>query len=453
MCKRLFFRVISLLATSVYSYPCTLHAQGEVESVPTDMQERAEAHTAGTTPAGYHNLTRRCDALRSEKLWKFIDPKLSATGDFQTLFTDDHCSENRGRPRIKSGEINFSAHLFAHMRGDFTGAFEQEYENDHLNTTVDVEEAFLTLHSMPFGSELQFGRKLMEFGRLNANHPHHWPFADTPLALETFFGHHPWIDDGAQASVLIPNPWDLYAKVTFGFWRGKKLGHGHHHGEGAEHEAHGHETHEHGEHETHGHEDHHLHEKAHEHDDEMSHGDECGHAGETHASCGSHAAPVDWDKWVKTGRFSLDIPFGRNSHLLLGHSVAWDANGDSRLFGADCTYKHRWPNTYRKFTWQNEFIYGDIRERSEERAGAYSLASLTLDKHWEVGTRGDWVERMESSLHDELAGSFFLSYYLTHSIRVTTQYRLRRMSCGEKENALYLQLVCGFGPHAHRLED
>lgn len=430
------------------------------EEGPAAIDEKGAASVERSTKGFSLDL----DRLRSEKdrfldrvlgkkgmkLFKFVDPKLSVIGDVQALFTDDHCNENRNRFRIRSLELTASANVLPHLRGDFTGALEQEWEGGHLITRMDVEEAYGTLHSLPFGTEVQFGRKLIDFGLLNPIHPHHWPFADTPLVLESFFGDHPWNDDGAQASILIPNPWELYAKATFGFWSGKRLGHGHdheheHEDEGGDEDTHDHED-EHEHEEAHGHE-----EEEHEHEEAQVHEEEHEHE-EEDPSC-AHAEPVDWDRWVKTGRFSLDIPLSRNSHVLLGHSVAWDQHADTKLFGGDITFYYKWPNTYRKFRWQNEFIFGDLRERGEEKSGFYSLFLLTLDKHWEIGDRLDWMQVPGTIEHNEWANSIFLSFYFTHSIRFTTQYRLRKMACGETENALFLQWVIGLGPHAERLED
>jgi len=111
----------------------------------------------------------------------------------------------------------FQGRLSPSVRGDLVVAAEQEYlADDSTEVDLHIEEAFISFLDLPGGLQAQVGRKLLAFGRLNPIHPHHWAFADTPLALNNLFGDHPWLDDGAEISYLVPTPADIDLKVSAG---------------------------------------------------------------------------------------------------------------------------------------------------------------------------------------------------------------------------------------------
>jgi hypothetical protein len=279
---------------------------------------------------------------------------------------------------------------------------------------VDVEEAYVTFFQIPYISEyvplqLQGGRKLMNFGILNAIHPHHWPFADTPLMLVNLFGDHAWYDDGIQGSITIPNPLDVFLKTTFGFWNGRKLGHHHHHNGG------------------------------HDHDHDHGHG-----AAET----------VGWMGHVFLSRTVLGFPMGSRLAARLGHSIAWDEGFYTVLNEADVTLMLRFPGTFRRIRWQSAFFAADVGAGGYTRYGGYSLLVSDLSKNWQAGARYDQAQVL--SPHEtarEWAGTGFVTYYFTHSLFLRGQYRYRRTIDREDEHNGYVQLVFGLGPHSHRLDE
>lgn len=346
-----------------------------------------------------------------------MNPDISVIADVQALFTNNREDDNRNKVRVKHLEFAFQGYLYPGIRADIVPALEMEYEGDDVNVEIDLEEAYLTASQVPYVSEyvpleLQIGRKFMNFGRLNAIHSHHWAFADMPLVSQNFFGPHAWYDDGIQGSLTVPNPWDLYLKTTFGYWNGRRLGHAHaHHGDGDDHEN--------------------------DHDN-------------------GHGEPVEWDGRVFLSRTVLGLPFGRASDLLLGCSVSWDESGNTSLVGGDLTFTHRFPGTYRRLRWQNEFMSVKTPREGEEfrRHGGYSLLTFSLGRYWETGGRYDRSQILDPRVGgDEWASSGFITYYLTHSLYARGQYRFRRMVDGDEEHNGYLQLVFGLGPHSHRLED
>ena len=345
--------------------------------------------------------------------WGIMNPSISAISDIQALFTDSKANRNRNKIRVKHVEFAFQGYLYPGIRADVIPALEMEYIDEEVNVEIDLEEACLTASPIPLVGEfvplgLQLGRKFMDFGILNPIHPHHWPFVDTPLVLESFLGSHNWYDDGLQGILNIPNPWDLYLKTIFGYWNGKKLGHAHG-GDGHEHEA---------------------------EDQEHMLGD-----------------PIEWDGRIYLSRAVLGIPFGRTSDLRLGASVSWDESGSTALVGGDLTFTHRLPRTYHRLRWQNEFMVADVSREDYTRYGGYSLLVFSPGKHWETGCRYDQSQILDPlTNNDEWASTGFITYFLTHSLYFRGQYRFRHTLYDEDEHNGYIQLVFGLGPHAHRLE-
>lgn len=342
-----------------------------------------------------------------------MNPDISVIANIQALFTNEKRNDQRNKIRVQEVELAFQGYLFPGIRADVIPALEVAYEGDDVTVDVHLEEAYLTATQIPYVSEyvpleLQLGRKLMSFGRLNPVHPHHWPFADTPLVLRNFFGEHNWLDDGIQGSVTVPNPWDLYLKTTFGFWNGKQPGH------------------------------------AHEHEED----------GEYAEEAFDEREPVHWNGRLFLSRSVFGFACGRTGDTLLGYSLAWDESKETFLHGGDLTFTYRFPGTYHTIRWQNEFFAADVRREDYRRYGGYTLLQVMLGKRWEVGYRYDRSQVLDpAETKDEWAASGFLTCYLTHSLYLRGQYRFRRMLDDEGEHNGYLQVVFGLGPHAHRLQD
>lgn len=81
-------------------------------------------------------------------------------------------------------------------------------------SVVELEEAFFTTRSLPWGLQVKGGQYVTEFGRLNPQHPHSWAFADQPVVLTRFFGGDGLRSQGARVSWLMPTDW--YSELYFG---------------------------------------------------------------------------------------------------------------------------------------------------------------------------------------------------------------------------------------------
>jgi len=346
-------------------------------------------------------------------------PEISIIVDGQVDFTDAE-SDDDEKLRIDEAEIALSGYLYPSIRGDFIAALEQEYVGDEVETETDIEEAYVSFLDLPADFQALVGRKLINFGRLNPVHPHHWAFPDTPLPVANLFGDHPWFDDGAELSYLVPNPAELYLKLSAGVWNGRSLEH--HHGEEEEHAE---ETEDHAEEE---------------------------HAEEDHAH--EHEAVLDWGgEHVFTGRAFLDLPINDELGMGIGYSLAAGENGDTTVHGADLVLGYRWPESFRRAKWHTEVFFTEDDVRGTEPVGLFSSLTYAPDKNWEVGGRYDYTELLEDDVLDEWGGTGFLTYFLTHTTYLRGAYRYIDHAEEEEENVVTLQLVWGIGPHSHRLDN
>jgi hypothetical protein len=74
-------------------------------------------------------------------------------------------------------------------------------------TNVELEEAFLTTQSLPYGLQFKGGHFLTEFGLTNPTHAHAWQWQDQPVIITRLFGGDGMRAPGARLSWLAPLPW------------------------------------------------------------------------------------------------------------------------------------------------------------------------------------------------------------------------------------------------------
>ncbi len=364
-----------------------------------------EAHQHETHDAHAHDAH---DAQPSEGEL----PEISAFIDIQALRTDADDNPNNEKLRIREVEVGIGGNLNPSVRADLIIALEQEYaSDDSVESAVHVEEAYVSFLELPGGFEAQVGRTLIGFGTLNAIHPHHWAFADTPLALENLFGDHPWFDDGATISGLVPNPMDIIIGLSVGGRNGNEIDHGHAHED--EHEEDGHEEGD--------------------HDDDEDH---------------EESDVIEWEGKLFTGRAFTDLPLTDRLNLQAGYSVILD-EGNNLLQGTDIIFEYFWPQSHRRVTWHTERFAFDADDGESDPSGLFSAVQVTADEHWEFGGRYDRTELLADDTQDAWAGTGFVTYYLTHTTYVRGQYQFKEHGDGEEENIVTAQLVWGIGPHAH----
>lgn len=74
-------------------------------------------------------------------------------------------------------------------------------------SVVELEEAFATTSSLPYGLQVKAGQYLTEFGILNGTHPHSWDWLDQPVIMSRLLGGDGMRAPGARVGWLLPTPW------------------------------------------------------------------------------------------------------------------------------------------------------------------------------------------------------------------------------------------------------
>ncbi len=85
----------------------------------------------------------------------------------------------------------------------------------HLKADAfEIEEAYLTSRSMPYGLRAKVGKFRSEFGRINSIHQHAWHFTSQPLVFEGLLGTEGINDAGVQLQWVLPTE-DTYVMAGF----------------------------------------------------------------------------------------------------------------------------------------------------------------------------------------------------------------------------------------------
>lgn len=79
---------------------------------------------------------------------------------------------------------------------------------------AELEEAFLTTSSLPYGLQVEAGLMLTEYGLLNPLHPHAWDWVDQAVVLSRLLGTEGLRSPGVRLGWLTPLPW--FSEVHFG---------------------------------------------------------------------------------------------------------------------------------------------------------------------------------------------------------------------------------------------
>ncbi len=129
------------------------------------------------------------------------NPDISVIGQPLVRWTDDATSYSRDRFAFDAGEteIVFDAALNPYARGFFALSF--------ASGETAVEEGYFSLNrGLPGDIALKGGKYRVGFGRLNAAHPHTYPFAERFGVLAYLPGEESFDETGLDASWRVPLP-------------------------------------------------------------------------------------------------------------------------------------------------------------------------------------------------------------------------------------------------------
>ncbi|MBI3248519.1 MAG: hypothetical protein HYZ50_18610 [Deltaproteobacteria bacterium] len=121
----------------------------------------------------------------------------------QTLQGGGHDPRKRGFT-VQNVELS----LMGAVDPYFTGEAHLVYFIDSLEgeSVFELEEAFLTTTSLPYGLQLEAGQFFTEFGQINPRHPHQWEWQDQPIINTRLFGPDGMRGPGFRLGWLLPTP-------------------------------------------------------------------------------------------------------------------------------------------------------------------------------------------------------------------------------------------------------
>lgn len=133
----------------------------------------------------------------------------AAEPDLRALQAGGHDPKNRGFT-LQGAELTLAGVVDPYLRGDASIALQID---EHGESVVELEEAYLTSLDLPAGLQIKAGQFLADFGRLNATHPHAWSFVDQPVVSSRLLGPEGFRNPGVQLAWLTPLP--FFTELAF----------------------------------------------------------------------------------------------------------------------------------------------------------------------------------------------------------------------------------------------
>ncbi len=155
------------------------------------------------------------------------------------------------------------------------------------------------------------------------------------------------------------------------------------------------------------------------------------------------------------------------SNFELGGTYLLGSNNEDtefkvNAFGVDATYSYS-VTPINKFKMVTEAYFQKRNDSPEEGAsndenpwGFYALADYRLNERWGLGTRYDYVERINSAAENprdtETAFTGYLTFYQSEFARWRAQYQHALLADGADDDRFTLQGTFAIGTHKHPLQ-
>jgi hypothetical protein len=238
-----------------------------------------------------------------------------------------------------------------------------------------VEEAYAVTRGLPFGFQFKVGKFRSSFGRLNAQHPHVWDFANQPLVYKVFLGDDGLTEKGVQFNWLAPTPFYLLFGV-----------------------------------------------EVLQGENEQSFGTEGFKVGSE--KVGDTKKPNLYVGFVKTSFDVGNLSFLTGLSFATGHSRINHLEGDhphafagkTKLYGFDLTAKYM-IDSYRYISFQGEYLYrdqkgteyeyddttGDLEtgELKKKQGGFYTQLVFKFDRRWRAGVQYNLINKNDVKKNGE----------------------------------------------------
>jgi hypothetical protein len=326
------------------------------------------------------------------------NPDISAIGDFRINYMSN--LKRNFDAELHEAEISLQSVVDPYARADFFISLSRNAETGEFG--AEVEEGYLTTLSLPGHLQLKAGKFKQALGRINIVHPHALPFVDLPNAYVRFFGEEGLNDEGISVSWLLPNH-AFFQELTFELTDGPR--------------------------------------------DNPSF---------------ARSSKNNYLKLIKLKNF-WDLTSNATLELGLTGISGANALGNNTNIGAvDLTYKWK-PvqfNTYKSFTFQNEFYYSsaDYFNETVTSIGWYSLINKQVSKRTFVTARYDYTNLPSSKQFVEQAASITLGWYATEFQKIELQGKYTTANQEEELNnfkknfsSVFLRWIFVIGTHgAHQ---
>jgi len=204
--------VLSLLAAQVAGgsvpapdVPATAGAADErkqmEERVKQDLGEQAQPFPSGGLNVGTPGGIPMGKLMLLPEIAVVVDGALGYTtlSNDQQQLTADPWPQHKVWPQLQEVELALQATVDPYVRGDVFLTFS--------DAGVEIEEAFLTTLSLPWGLQVKAGKIYTPFGRTSQLHRHQWTFIDQPLSMQRLVGAEGLKGAGGDVAWLTPLPW------------------------------------------------------------------------------------------------------------------------------------------------------------------------------------------------------------------------------------------------------
>jgi hypothetical protein len=198
----------SVVATTTPAAPGTQPA-GPAPTVPTSDASVTTSPEAAMTTTTATGLTAPITLAGGGKNYLNLSfdgmfaLAFSTARELDRLEVGDHDPQQRGF-NARNLELALDGAVDPYFEAFANIVFKLDNDNE---TEVEVEEAFMQTTTLPWGLQLKGGQFFTPFGRINAQHPHVWDFADAPLVHGRLLGPDGLRGVGAQVSWVMPFTW------------------------------------------------------------------------------------------------------------------------------------------------------------------------------------------------------------------------------------------------------
>ena len=331
-----------------------------------------------------------------------FNPNISVITDILSAFGNDPTLPEKAF-NLNEVEVALQAVVDPYGRADIFIGYHPAEE------AVEVEEAYFTWLTMPYGLQAKLGKFRSAFGKFNLTHPPETGLADRPLAAVNFLGEEGLGSTGASISWLAPIP-DFFLKLigeVTTIWEETPV-----------------------------------------------------FSSLIVDSSGAEelSTSENRDDLGYLARIETYFDLSEAANISLGSSFATSVNHPdeklwTRLLDADLTF--RWKNprrsVYRSVTWRTEalFNYRQVPARADnvKSFGIFSLLDWQFAKRWHIGGRYDYAEFPEVEKLNEKGGLAFLTFTPSEFSLVSIQSKYVKHSDGSEDTAGFVKLTFNIGPH------